>query len=190
MVKSTYTTKETDITIRLKLKGNGNISVDTGIGFFDHMLTTLAFWSGWDLSLTCKGDLHIDTHHTVEDVGLALGKVFYQSWSENKAIERISYVYCPMDEALTRVVVDICNRPYLVFQANFDAERVGDFETYMTDHFFRSFAQEARITLHIQSLYGTNVHHIIESMFKGMGIALQKSLKSRGVAVSSVKGSL
>ncbi len=190
MIELSRKTKETDIQIKIDIKGNQQIDVSTGIGFFDHMLTSLAFWAGWDLNLSCKGDLDIDTHHTVEDVGLTLGKAFFQSWEKTTSIERIAYAFCPLDEALSRVVVDVCNRPFSVFEATFNIECVGNFETAMTGHFFRSFAQESRINLHIHNWYGENAHHIIETMFKGLGIALQKALLQRDGNTMSTKGTL
>ena len=166
-----------NINLSLNIRGSRKISIDTGIGFFDHMLTLLAFWGKWDLALSCKGDLYVDSHHTIEDTGLALGSAFYEEWKDNLAIERISYAFCPLDEALSRIVVDICNRPFFTFDAIFNIEKVGEFETEMTSHFFRSFSQEARITLHIASLHGENAHHIIETMFKGLGLALRRGIK-------------
>ncbi len=183
-------TKETDIQLTLNIRGEKNITVKTGIGFFDHMLTSLAFWAHWDLSLNCSGDLYVDTHHTVEDVGLTLGKSFNEEWGKNKNIVRIAYAFCPLDEALTRVVVDVCNRPYNTFSADFNVEKVGSFETAMTEHFFHSFAQEARITQHIHMLHGKNAHHIIESMFKGLGLALKRACTITGVETPSTKGML
>ncbi|MBF88655.1 MAG: imidazoleglycerol-phosphate dehydratase [Candidatus Marinimicrobia bacterium] len=183
-------TTESNINISLNIYGSRKISIDTGIGFFDHMLTLLAFWGKWDLVLSCKGDLHVDTHHTIEDTGLALGQAFYSEWRESIGIERISYAFCPLDEALSRVVVDICNRPFFTFDAIFNTEKVGEFDTEMTSHFFRSFSQEARITLHVTSLYGDNAHHIIETMFKGLGLSLFRGLKKIDNDVSSTKGML
>ena len=183
-------TTESNINLSLNIRGSRKISIDTGIGFFDHMLTLLAFWGKWDLALSCKGDLHVDTHHTIEDTGLALGSAFYEEWKDNLAIERISYAFCPLDEALSRIVVDICNRPFFTFDAIFNIEKVGEFETEMTSHFFRSFSQEARITLHIASLHGENAHHIIETMFKGLGLALRRGIKKNNSDVSSTKGVL
>ena len=174
MPEITRTTAETNTHVSLDIHGKGESEIQTGIGFFDHMLTLLAFWARWDLKLTCEGDLHVDTHHTVEDTGLALGEVFKKTWIDNTAIERIVYAFCPLDEALSRVVVDLCNRAYCTFDADFNVERVGDYETAMTGHFFRSFAQEASITMHIHSLFGENAHHIIETMFKGLGLALRR----------------
>ncbi len=183
-------TGETDIHLSLELAGERKIQVGTGIGFFDHMLTSLAFWGGWDLALNCKGDLEVDTHHTVEDVAITLGQAFKKATAGGGEIERIAYAFVPMDEALCRVVVDICNRPYCVFGADFKVERVGDYETYMTEHFFRSFATEARITLHVHALVGSNDHHMIEGMFKGLGLALRRALVPRKGGVASTKGSL
>lgn len=190
MTEISRITEETSIHVSLDIHGKGENKIQTGIGFFDHMLTLLAFWAGWDLKLTCEGDLHVDTHHTVEDSGLILGKAFRKAWTGDTAIKRIAYAFCPLDEALSRVVVDVCNRPYCTFDANFNVERVGEFETALTDHFFRSFAQEARITVHIHSLYGENDHHVIETMFKGLGLALRRALMPRTGSVASTKGAL
>lgn len=190
MIEISRETKETQITIALDINGNGITNIDTGIGFFDHMLNSLAFWAGWELTIKCNGDLYIDSHHTVEDIGLTLGKAFFQSWQDAPPFHRISHAFCPLDEALCRVVVDICNRPFTTFEADFDVERVGQFETAMTGHFFRSFAQEGRITLHIKSLYGKNSHHIIETLFKGTGMALRRALQPLDNSVRSTKGIL
>jgi len=190
MVEFSRKTNETTIQLSLDIDGQKNIDVKTGIGFFDHMITSLAFWAGWDLKLKCNGDLHVDTHHTVEDVGLALGSAFNQEWSKNTNIVRIAHAFCPLDDALTRVVVDVCNRPYSTFRAEFNVEKVGEFETAMTGHFFRSFAQEARITQHIRVLYGQNTHHIIESIFKGLGLALQLACVKNQGGIQSTKGIL
>ncbi len=195
-VKIVRTTKETDIEIQLRLDGERKIQVDTGIGFFDHMLTSLAFWAGWDMTLTCKGDLEVDTHHTVEDVALALGQAFAQARVAGPAgddandVERFGSAWVPLDEALSHVVVDLSGRPYWVFDAQLGVERVGTFETAMTGHFFRSFATEARLTLHVRSLYGENAHHIIETLFKGLGLALRQALIPRKGGVASTKGVL
>ncbi|UCD38185.1 MAG: imidazoleglycerol-phosphate dehydratase HisB [Fidelibacterota bacterium] len=181
-------TTETNINLSLRLEGSRTITVDTGIGFFDHMLATLAFWAGWDLNLTCRGDLQVDTHHTVEDVALTIGQALREAMEGSKEIERFGSVFVPMDEALSQVVVDLSGRPYCVFEATFPAERAGSFETAMTDHFFRSLAFEARATLHIRSIYGQDAHHMIESMFKGLGLALRQALIPRPGGVPSTKG--
>lgn len=190
MDKVKRTTNETVVEIALEIEGQRTIQVETGIGFFDHMLTSLAFWAGWDLTLSCKGDLLVDSHHTVEDVGITLGQAFNKAIANKREIERIAYAFCPLDEALSRVVVDLRNRPYCVFNASFNEERIGNFETSMTGHFFHSFATEARITLHIHSLFGENAHHMIESMFKGFGLALRRALTPRTGGIASTKGVL
>lgn len=189
-VKIKRTTKETEVELQLRLDGERNIQVDTGIGFFDHMLTSLAFWAGWDMTLTCKGDLEVGSHHTVEDVALSLGQAFAQAREDAGEIERIGSVFVPLDEALSQVVVDLSGRPYWIFDARLDMERVGTFETAMTGHFFRSFATEARINLHVRNLYGEYAHHIIETMFKGLGLALRQALTPRKGGVASTKGVL
>jgi len=194
-----HKTNETDIRLKLLLDGERKVQMETGIGFFDHLLQPLAFWAGWDLELSCKGDLHVDTHHTVEDVALALGQAFARAREDDAGdIERFGTAWVPMDEALSQVVVDLSDRPCCVFKADIGIERVGTFETVMTGHFFRSFAAEARITLHVRTLYGEDPHHIIESMFKGLGLALRQALRqSSGQAltpgpggVASTKGAL
>ncbi|MCH7851644.1 MAG: imidazoleglycerol-phosphate dehydratase HisB [Candidatus Marinimicrobia bacterium] len=183
-------TNETNIHLKLLLSGERKIQVDTGIGFLDHMLKTLAFWAGWDLELTCQGDLNIDTHHTVEDVALSLGQAFAQAREGTAEIERFGSALAPLDEALCQVVADLSGRPYCVFDASFNVERVGAFETTLTGHFFRSFATEARINLHLRCLYGEVAHHIIEALFKATGLALRQALVPRTGGVASTKGSI
>ena len=190
MIKVKRLTKETDIKAILNLKGSRKINVNTGIGFFDHVLTSLAFWAQWDLSLECEGDLIVDSHHTIEDVAIILGQAFLEARSETNNIKRISHIMVPMDEALSSITVDISNRPYCVFEGIFAVDRVGEFDIIMTSHFFRTFAAEARITLDIRSLYGENPLHIIESMFKGLGIALRDSLEIREGGPAATKGNL
>lgn len=183
-------TNETDIRLKLLLSGERKVQVETGIGFFDHLLQALAFWAGWDLELSCTGDLHVDIHHTVEDVAIALGQAFARARENAGDIERFGTAWVPMDETLSQVVVDLSNRPCCVFKADINAERVGAFETTMTGHFFRSFATEARITLHVRTLYGEDPHHIIESMFKGLGLAFRQALIPGSGGVASTKGAL
>ncbi len=183
-------TNETDIRLKLLLSGERKVQVETGIGFFDHLLQTLAFWAGWDLELSCTGDLHVDTHHTVEDVALTLGQAFTRAREDAGDIKRFGTAWVPMNDVLCQVVVDLSNRPCCVFNADIEVERVGTFETVMTGHFFRSFVAEARITLHVRSLYGTDPHHIIESMFKGLGLALREALTPGVGGVASTKGAL
>lgn len=183
-------TNETEIHLKLLLSGERQVQVETGIGFLDHMLQTLAFWAGWNLELTCRGDLQVDTHHTVEDVALALGQAFAQARQGAAEIERFGSALVPLDEALCQVATDLSGRPYCVFDASFNVERVGAFETALTGHFFRSFATEARINLHLRRLYGEDAHHIIEALFKATGLALRQALVPRPGGVASTKGVL
>ncbi len=183
-------TNETEIHLKLLLSGERQVQVETGIGFLDHMLQTLAFWAGWNLELTCRGDLQVDTHHTVEDVALALGQAFAQARQGAAEIERFGSALVPLDEALCQVATDLSGRPYCVFDASFNVERVGAFETALTGHFFRSFATEARINLHLRCQYGEDAHHIIEALFKATGLALRQALVPRPGGVASTKGVL
>jgi imidazoleglycerol-phosphate dehydratase len=166
-------TKETHITLDLDLDGSGRSEVDTGIGFLDHMLTLLAKHSGMDLKLACKGDLEVDQHHTVEDIGIVLGKAISKALGDKMGIRRYAGARIPMDEALVSVDLDISGRPFLVFNAHIRSRKTGGFETCLTEEFFRAFAHSALITLHINCEYGKNDHHIIEGMFKGLGRALR-----------------
>ncbi|HEX9654607.1 MAG TPA: imidazoleglycerol-phosphate dehydratase HisB [bacterium] len=179
MPKTTITRKthETDVTLKLDLFGNGKSNIDTGIGFFDHMLTLLAFHSGFDLDVKCSGDLQVDGHHTVEDVGIVLGQAFKQHLPADRAIVRYGLAYLPMDESLARAVVDISGRPALVFLAKFSQPKVGDFETELVQEFFQAFVNHSFINLHLQLLYGENAHHQIESLFKATARALQQALQ-------------
>ncbi len=181
-------TNETDVRVTLNLDGGTKISVSTGIGFFDHMLTTLAFWAGWDLDLACKGDLEVDCHHTVEDTGLVLGQALAQAQGDGGEIERIASALAPLDEALSQAVVDLSGRPYWVIDLHLQGERVGTFETSMTGHFFRSFATTGKLNLQLRQLEGANDHHIIESMCKALGLALRQALQPRTGRVASTKG--
>src|SRR5437868_12282864 len=170
------TTKETDIEVAIDLDGTGAASISTGIGFLDHMLELLARHARIDLIVRAKGDLHIDHHHTTEDVGIALGQAVKQALGDMKGITRYADVHVPMDEALTRVAVDISGRPFLVFKAEFVRDKVGAFDTELVEEWFRAFATNAGITLHVETLYGTNDHHIAESCFKGLARALRSAL--------------
>src|ERR1051325_6063725 len=160
-------TKETDVEVALDLDGSGASAVETGIGFLDHMLDLLARHSRIDIRVKSKGDLHIDHHHTTEDVGIALGQALKQALGEMKGITRYADVHVPMDEALTRVAVDISGRPFLVFKADFVRDKIGEFDTELVQEWCQAFAMTAGITLHAHCLYGTNDHHIAESCFKG-----------------------
>lgn len=188
--KITRKTKETDISITLNLDG-GNVEIDTGIGFFDHMLTALAVHGGFGLSVSCKGDLNVDGHHTVEDVGICLGKAFSEALGDKTGIMRFGSAFVPMDEALGFCALDISNRPFLVFNAEFTNERIGDYEACLTEEFMRAFAFNAGITLHLKAEYGKNDHHITEALFKALAYALKQAvrLNADGSAVST-KGAL
>ena len=167
------TTKETDVEVAVDLDGSGAASIETGIGFFDHMLDLLARHSRIDLKVQAKGDLHIDHHHTTEDVGIALGQAVKQALGDMKGITRYADVHMPMDEALTRVAIDISGRPFLVFRAEFSRDKVGSFDTELVQEWFQAFAVNAGVTLHVETLYGSNNHHIAESCFKGLARALR-----------------
>jgi imidazoleglycerol-phosphate dehydratase len=166
-------TKETDIEVAVDLDGSGRSDVATGIGFFDHMLDLLARHSRIDIAVKAKGDLHIDHHHTTEDVGIALGQAVKKALGDMKGITRYASVHVPMDEALTRVAVDVSGRPFLVFKAEFGRDKVGAFDTELVQEWFQAFAINAGLTLHVETLYGTNDHHIAESCFKGLARALR-----------------
>jgi imidazoleglycerol-phosphate dehydratase len=170
------TTKETDIEVAVDLDGRGVSNVATGIGFFDHMLDLLARHSRIDITVKAKGDLHIDHHHTTEDVGIALGQAVKKALGDMKGITRYANVHVPMDEALTRVAIDVSGRPYLVFKATFGRDKVGAFDTELVQEWFQAFAVNAGVTLHVECLYGTNDHHIAESCFKGLARALRAAL--------------
>ena len=186
----TRTTKETDISIRLDLDGTGKVNIDTGIGFFDHMLTALGVHAGFDLDVTVKGDLYVDGHHSVEDTGIALGQAFAKAIGDKAGIARYGSFYIPMDEALCFCSLDISGRPFLVYNAELTNEKVGEFDTCLAEEFFRAFAFNAGITLHIREEYGKNDHHIIEAMFKALAHALKEAVSVSGSAVLSTKGVL
>jgi len=183
-------TNETDIKLDLSIDGTGNASVSTGIGFFDHMLTSLCIHAGWDLSLTCNGDLDIDGHHTIEDVGIVLGKAFGTCISDKKGLARYGSFFIPMDEALASAHTDLSGRPYLVFDADFRAEKIGDLDTQLILEFFRAFAMNAQITLHLAVIYGENDHHKVEALFKALAHSLKTAVQKDGDALLSAKGSL
>ncbi len=185
----TRKTKETDIRLALSLEG-GEIAVDTGIGFFDHMLTALAFYAGWGLTLTAKGDLAVDGHHTVEDVGIVLGQALAQALGDKAGIARFATSFVPMDEALCRTVLDISGRPFLVFEAEMPQEVIGGYDSCLTEEFMRALAMNAGLTLHQRALYGKNAHHITEALFKSLGLALKEAVAVRGAGVTSTKGVL
>ncbi|MDE6469907.1 MAG: imidazoleglycerol-phosphate dehydratase HisB [Eubacterium sp.] len=183
-------TKETQITVELNLDG-GAVEISTGIGFFDHMLTAFGVHGGFGLKVKVTGDLEVDTHHTVEDTGIALGMAFKEALGDMSGIVRYGSFSIPMDEALAVCVLDISNRPFLVFKASFEQEKCGDYETCVTEEFFRAFAMNSCITLHIQVPYGANAHHEIEAIFKAVAHAMQVAVrKNEDGSVLSTKGVL
>ncbi|MCP8968651.1 imidazoleglycerol-phosphate dehydratase HisB [Ectobacillus ponti] len=186
------TTTETDIRVRVDLDNPEEVSIDTGVGFFDHMLTLFARHGRFGLNVQVKGDLHIDSHHTVEDAGIALGACIKEALGDKKQINRYGTAYVPMDEALGFVSLDISNRPYLVFDAELANDRLGTFDTELTEEFFRAISFNAGITLHARVLYGKNTHHKIEALFKAFGRALREAVEinEKITGVNSTKGML
>ena len=187
------TTKETDIDVSVDLDGKGTAQVATGIGFLDHMLDLLARHSRMDIVVKAKGDLHIDHHHTTEDVGIALGQAVKQALGDLKGITRYADVHVPMDEALSRVAIDVSGRPMLVFKVKFVRDKIGTFDTELVNEWFQAFAMNAGITLHVETLYGSNDHHISESCFKALARALRTAFTIDPRAaneIPSTKGSL
>ena len=186
-------TKETDIAVSVDLDGSGKAEIETGIGFFDHMLDQLARHSLIDIRVAAKGDLHIDQHHTVEDVGIALGQALREALGERAGIARYADVHLPMDETLTRCAIDVSGRPFLVFKVDFSRAKIGAFDSELVPEFFQALAQNAGITLHIETLYGRNNHHIAETCFKAVARALRAAVavdpRQKG-RVPSTKGSL
>lgn len=187
----TRKTRETDIKIKLDLDKSGEVSIDTGIGFLDHMLTALAVHGGFSLSVKCAGDLSVDGHHTTEDIGIVLGMAFREALGDKSGIMRYGSAFIPMDESLAFCSLDISARPFLVFNAQFTNERVGEFDTCLTEEFMRSFAFNAGITLHLRVEYGSNDHHKIEALFKALAYALKAAVKrNTDGSVVSTKGVL
>ena len=181
-------TSETDIRVFVDLDAGGNCTASTGIGFFDHMLDQLASHGGFSLELSCRGDLEIDEHHTVEDCALALGQAIDSALSDRRGIGRYGFML-PMDESLAEVAIDLSGRPALVFEAAFPRDRVGEFSTEMVRHFFASFSQSLGAAIHLK-VRGENTHHMIEALFKGAGRALKPALARHGSALPSTKGVL
>ncbi|MEG1996095.1 MAG: imidazoleglycerol-phosphate dehydratase HisB [Oscillospiraceae bacterium] len=170
-------TKETDITVKINLDENNASNITTGIGFFDHMLMAFATHCGINLEISVDGDLEVDAHHTVEDVGIVLGQALRVALDEMPAIERYGSAYVPMDEALGFVSLDICRRPFLVMDAHFTADKIGEMDTQLVTEFFRAFAFNSQITLHAKVLYGENDHHKAEALFKALAHALKQAIK-------------
>lgn len=186
------TTTETDITVKIDLDNPDEVSIETGVGFFDHMLNLFARHGRFGLHIHANGDLHIDSHHTVEDVGIALGECIKEALGDKKQINRYGTSYVPMDEALGFVTLDISNRPFLVFDAELANEKLGNFDTELTEEFFRAVSFNAGITLHARALYGKNTHHKIEALFKAFGRALREAVEINEniKGVNSTKGML
>jgi imidazoleglycerol-phosphate dehydratase len=186
-------TNETEITVSLNLDGTGTHSMATGIGFFDHMLDQLSRHSLIDMTVAAKGDLHIDFHHTAEDVGIALGQAFLKALGDKKGIRRYASADLPMDGTLTRAAVDVSGRPFLVFRAEFSRDKVGEMDTELFREFFQAFAMNAGITLHIENFYTDNNHHLAESMFKAVARALRDAVEidpRQADRIPSTKGTL
>jgi len=190
--KVTRTTKETDIKLGLTIEGKGKSAITTGIPFMDHMLTLMAAHGFFDLTLDAKGDIEIDDHHTVEDVGIVLGEAFDKALKDRKGIKRYGRGLVPMDEALASAVVDFSNRPFLVYHVNLKRETTGRFDAQLIREFFRAFVNRSGVTLHINLMYGENTHHVIEAVFKAFGQALDEAttLDKRIPEVRSTKGIL
>ena len=189
----TRKTNETELTVTVDLDGTGSARVATGIGFFDHMLEQLARHSLVDMDIAAKGDLHIDFHHTVEDTGLALGQAVRQALGDRKGIRRYADTHLPMDETLTRVAIDVSGRPFLVFKSEFQRAKIGAFDSQLVREFFQAFAMSAGMTIHVETLYGVNDHHIAESCFKGLARSLQQAISidpRQQDRVPSTKGTL
>lgn len=186
-------TKETEISVELNVDGTGIYAIETGIGFLDHMLEQLSRHSLIDLTVRAKGDTHIDFHHTVEDTGIAIGTALAEALGDRAGITRYGSALIPMDETLTRVALDVSNRPYLIWRVEFSRPKLGDFDTELFKEWFQAFAQAGGITLHVENLYGENNHHIAESCFKGLARALRDALDidpRKSDAVPSTKGVL
>ncbi len=190
--KATYMrkTKETDITVSLNLDGKGYYDIQTGIHFLNHMLELFAKHAHIDLQLSCKGDLHIDDHHSVEDVAIALGHALAEALGDKVGIERYGYAFVPMDETLARAVVDLSGRSYLVFHAQFSRAKISDMATEMVEHFFFSLAEHLKANIHLEILYGKNTHHKIEALFKAFAVALRQAVKVSSDQIASTKGTL
>jgi len=184
------TTKETAISLSLNLDGTGKSNISTGIGFLDHMLTLFSFHSGIDLTVECNGDIQVDDHHTTEDIGLALGQALLEALGDKKGLNRYGSSYVPMDETLVRVVVDFSGRPYLVYNAKIEREKVGMLDTQNVKEFFKSVSNEAKMNCHMEVLYGENDHHKIEALFKAFGRSVREACEIVSNEIPSTKGVL
>ena len=188
----TRNTNETQISVSINLDGSGKSSLATGVPFLDHMLDQIARHGVFDLEITAKGDLHIDAHHTVEDIGITLGQAFAKAVGDKKGVRRYGHAYVPLDEALSRVVVDLSGRPGLEFKVDFVRARIGEYDVDLTHEFFQGFVNHALVTLHVDNLRGDNAHHQAETVFKAFGRALRMAVEAdpRMQGVPSTKGSL
>lgn len=183
-------TKETEVNVYVNLDGEGHVDIDTGIGFFDHMLTAFGVHSGFDLTIKVKGDLDVDPHHTVEDTGIVLGQALASAIGDKNGISRYGMAFIPMDEALGFSSVDICGRPFLKYKVRFASEKLGDMDTQLVEEFFRAVAFNSCTTLHVKRQYGKNDHHICEAVFKAFAHAFKKAVKVESDNVLSTKGVL
>ena len=187
--KVARSTKETSISVELSLDGTGKSTIATGIGFFDHMLESFTKHGAFDLKVEAKGDLHVDMHHTVEDVGICIGQAFNQALGEHKGISRFGHSYIPMDETLSRAAVDFANRPYLIWRVDLARPKLGEMDTELFKEFFQAFAMHSGACVHIENLYGDNTHHIVESCYKALAratrAAVEVDARSAGVTPST-----
>ena len=186
-------TTETDIEVSVNVDGTGKYDIETGIGFLDHMLEIFSRHGLMDLTVRAKGDLHIDFHHTTEDTGIAIGEAVHKALGDRRGIRRYASAMIPMDETLSRASLDLCKRPYLIWKVNFARDKVGEMDTELFKEWFQAFAQNARITLHVENLYGENNHHIVESCFKALARALRDAMETDPRAADSIpstKGTL
>jgi imidazoleglycerol-phosphate dehydratase len=190
VAQSRRTTRETDIEIRLDLDGSGQTAVGTGLPFFDHMIEQLGRHGGFDLELAAKGDLEVDAHHTVEDVGLALGAALAEAWGDKAGVRRFASALLPLDEALVQVALDLSGRPFLVYEVDVLPERIGTFDPQLAEEFWRALVTASGITLHLRTLSGRNGHHVLEACFKGVARCLRDALRVEGTGIPSTKGKL
>ena len=186
----TRTTKETTVELELEVDGAGTTQVATGIPFFDHMLEQLGKHAGFDLTIAAHGDLEVDLHHTVEDVGIVLGNTLREALGDKRGVRRFANALVPLDEALVQVAIDLSGRPFLVYDVEPVAEWIGTFDPQLAEEFWKGFVDGARVTLHIRSMTGKNGHHVIEASFKGVARALRDAVKVEGADVPSTKGTL
>jgi imidazoleglycerol-phosphate dehydratase len=184
----TRKTKETDIRVEVCLDGEGAYSIQTGIGFLNHMIELLSKHSRIDIAISCNGDLHIDDHHTVEDVAIALGAALKEALGDKTGISRYGSAYIPMDETLARSVIDLSGRSFLVFNAKFSRAKISDMATEMVEHFFFSLAEHLKANIHLEILYGKNTHHKIEGLFKAFAVSLREAVKITSTSIASTKG--